>query len=59
MSPKELAEKTIKDIAAKREKADREFYGYQKESGVKEKNPVMLGLVDIDGKYLINKLMEW
>lgn len=37
MSPKELAEKTIKDIAARRERADREFYTYQKESGVRRK----------------------
>ncbi len=37
MSPKELAEKTIRDIAARRAKADREFYAYQKESGVRRK----------------------
>ena len=37
MSPKELAEKTIRDITARRERADREFYAYQKESGVRRK----------------------
>lgn len=37
MSPKELAEKTIRDIAARRERVDREFYAYQKESGVRRK----------------------
>lgn len=37
MSPKELAEKTIRDIAARRERADKEFYAYQKESGVRRK----------------------
>lgn len=37
MSPKELAEKTIRDIAARRERTDREFYAYQKESGIRRK----------------------
>ncbi|MGN2336814.1 hypothetical protein ACTFIN_01640 [Clostridium cagae] len=41
MSPKELAEKIIRDIAARRERADREFYAYQKESGVRRKNLLM------------------
>ncbi|WP_017353712.1 MULTISPECIES: hypothetical protein [Clostridium] len=37
MTPKEFTELTIKDIAARRAKADREFYAYQKESGVRRK----------------------
>lgn len=37
MSPKELTDKTIKDIEARRVKTDREFYAYQKESGVRRK----------------------
>ncbi|WP_205452742.1 hypothetical protein [Clostridium botulinum] len=37
MSPKELAEKTIRDIAAKRAKEDKEFYNYQRESGIKRR----------------------
>lgn len=36
MTPKELAEKTIKDIAKRRLKLEREFYGYQKEKNVKK-----------------------
>lgn len=37
MTAKELTQKTIKDIAARREKADKYFYAYQKEQSVKKK----------------------
>lgn len=37
MTAKELTQKTIKDIAARREKADKDFYAYQKEQSVKKK----------------------
>ena len=37
MDAKSLAEKTIKDIAKKREKVDKDFYGYQKEQSLKKK----------------------
>ncbi|WP_315076695.1 hypothetical protein [uncultured Clostridium sp.] len=37
MTPKELTALTVRDIANRREKADKEFYGYQKESGVRRK----------------------
>lgn len=37
MTPKELTEKTIKDIAQRREKAEKDFYGYQKDQTLKKK----------------------
>lgn len=37
MSPKELADKTIKDIQTRRQIADREFYAYQKEQVTRKK----------------------
>ncbi|MBY7009545.1 hypothetical protein HYI05_18355 [Clostridium botulinum] len=37
MTPKELAELTIQDIVSKRERAEREFYDYQKEKTVRRK----------------------
>lgn len=36
MTPKELTEKTIKDIMKRRQKMKNEFYGYQKERNVRK-----------------------
>lgn len=36
MTPKELTEKTIKDIMKRRAKLENEFYGYQKEKSFKK-----------------------
>ncbi len=37
MSPKELAQKTIRDIAKRRETAEKEVFGYFKERSIKKK----------------------
>lgn len=37
MDCKKLAQNTVKDIAKKREKAEKDFYGYQKEQTIKKK----------------------
>lgn len=37
MTVKELAEKTVKDIAMRREKVEKDFYAYQKEQSLKKK----------------------
>jgi hypothetical protein len=37
MSPKELTQKTIKDIAKRRETAEKEVFGYFKEQSIKKK----------------------
>ena len=36
MTPKELTNKTIKDIIKRRSKAQNEFYGYQREHNVRK-----------------------
>ncbi len=42
MTPKELAELTIQDIVIKRERAEREFYAYQKEKIVRRKKSYII-----------------
>lgn len=37
MTAKELAKKTVRDIARRREKVEKDFYGYQKEQSIKKK----------------------
>jgi len=36
MTPKELTQKTIKDIIKRRKKLENEFYGYQNERNVRK-----------------------
>ena len=36
MTPKELTEKTIKDIRERRKKAEREFFAYRNEQNVRK-----------------------
>ena len=37
MTAKELTQKTINDIAVRRQKVDKDFYAYQKEKSLKKK----------------------
>lgn len=37
MTAKELTQKTINDIVARREKVEKDFYAYQKEQSAKKK----------------------